>query len=443
MQERIRSIVREKHTKVVCRPTFATKPLLPRDDGVRSLFYTRTSDKGIGVKNVIAMPDDREFSLVLGGPLYQLYLRTKLMTSPLGLLFRRVVVISLICWGPLLVLSALEGQALRGVTIPFLLDAEVHVRLLAAIPLLIIAELIVHKRIAIVIRQFIERDIVASEHRARFDQIVASTMHLRNSIAIELALLLFCFGVGHWVWREQVALSGRTWYAVKSDGAMFLSKAGYWYAFVSLPIFRFLLFRWYFRICLWYLFLWRVRGLPLQLKLYHPDRAAGLGFLATSVSAFSLVLLAQTALISGAILDRIWYTGASLTAFKVEIAGVLVFLMLLVLLPLAFFVMHLGKARRVARRELGILSSKYVDRFRAKWIKHGAQGDESLLGTPDIQSLADLGNSFKTVTEIRLFPFGKQTVVELLGVLILPLLPLMLTVIPLKEVVSWIVKVVF
>jgi hypothetical protein len=268
-------------------------------------------------------------------------------------------------------------------------------------------------------------------------------MHLRNSIAIEVALLLFCFGVGHWVWKGQFALLVPTWYAVKSHGAIVLSKAGYWYAFVSLPIFRFLLFRWYFRIFLWYLFLWRVRGLPLQLNLYHPDRAAGLGFLTGSVSAFSPVLLAQTALVSGAIADRIWYTGANLTAFKVEIAGALAFLMLLVLLPLAFFVMHLRNARRVAKREFGILSSKYVDRFRAKWIKHDAEEGEPLLGTPDIQSLADLGNSFTTVSEIRLFPFGKQTVLRLLGVLILPLLPLMLSIIPLKEVVSWIVKLVF
>lgn len=268
-------------------------------------------------------------------------------------------------------------------------------------------------------------------------------MRLRNSTAIEVALLVFCFGVGHWVWKGQVALSVPTWYSVKSDGATVLSKAGYWYAFVSLPIFRFLLFRWYFRIFLWYKFLWQVSGLPLQLNFYHPDRAAGLGFLAASVSAFSPVLLAQTSLISGVIADRIWHAGANLNAFKVEIVGALAFLMLLVLAPLAFFVMHLDKAHRVAKRELGILSSKYVDCFRAKWIKHDTGEDEPLLGTPDIQSLADLGNSFKTVSEIRPFPFGKQTVARLLGVLILPLLPLMLTIIPLKEIVNWGVKLVF
>lgn len=393
---------------------------------------------------VVPWPDaDHEFSLVLGGPLYQLYLRTRLSTPPLGLLRRRALIIPLICWVPLLILAALAGQAFGRVSLPFLLDVEVHARFLVAVPLLIVAELLVHRRLVIVIRQFIERDMIAPENRSRFNQIIASTMRLRDSVLFEVVLLVFCFTVAHWIWREQFALAGTTWYAVRSDGRMSLSRAGYWYAFISLPIFRFLLFRWYFRIFLWYQFLWRVRGLPLQLNLFHPDHAAGLGFLASSVSAFSPVLLAQTTLFAGAIADRILQTGAKLVDFKLEIAGALVFLMLVVLAPLGFFAVHLERAHRMARREFGILSSKYVDGFRDKWIQHQTENTEPLLGTPDLQSLADLGNSFKTVTEIRLVPFGKEVLIRLVGILILPLLPLILTVIPLKEIVNWIVKLVF
>jgi hypothetical protein len=435
---------------------------LARESGVpagpgRSLSFLRRGDgqvrdcsqKGSSVtphesKNVLTWPqDEEEFSLVLGGPLYQLYLRTKLSTPPLGLLRRRVLIIPLICWAPLLILAVIAGQALGGVSVPFLLDVEVHARFLVAVPLLIIAELIVHQRLVIVVRQFIERDIIAAEHRARFEKVLASTMRLRNSVLFEAVLLVFCFTVAHWIWRERFALTVSTWYAAKVSGEMSLSKAGYWYAFVSLPIFRFLLFRWYFRIFLWYQFLWRVRGLPLQLNLYHPDRAAGLGFLAGSISAFSPVLLAQTTLISAAMADRIWHTGARLTDFKVEIAGALLFLMLVVLVPLTFFAAQLERAHRAAKREFGILSSKYVDSFRNKWVQHQADNSEPLIGTPDLQSLADLGNSFKTVTEGGLFPFSKGALTRLLGTLVLPLLPLILTVIPLKEVVSWIVKLLF
>jgi len=411
---------------------------------MRNLFHPGVSETRTGAKDVITWPDaEREFSLVLGGPLYQLYLRTGLSTPPLGLLRRRALIIPLICWLPLLILSAMAGQAFGRVSLPFLLDVEVHARFLVAVPLLIVAELLVHRRMVVVVRQFIERDIIAADNRTRFDQIIASTMRLRNSVLFEVVLLVFCFTVAHWIWRGQFAVAGATWYGLKSGGMLSLSKAGYWYAFISLPIFRFLLFRWYFRIFLWYLFLWRVRGLPLHLNLFHPDRAAGLGFLAVSISAFSPVLLAQTTLFSGALADRILHTGARLVDFKLEIAGAILFLMLVVLAPLAFFVVHLARAHRVARREFGTLSSKYVDGFRDKWIQHKTESTEPLLGTPDIQSLADLANSYKTVTEIRLLPFGKEALTRLVGVLILPILPLILTVIPLKEIVSWVFKLAF
>ena len=394
--------------------------------------------------DVLHWPDaDHKFSLVLGGPLYQLYLRTRLSTPRLGLVRRRALIIPLICWAPLLILAAVAGQAMGRVSLPFLLDVEVHARFLVAVPLLIIAELLVHQRMVVVVRQFIERDMIAPDNRTRFDQIIASTMRMRNSMLVEVLLLVFCFTVAHWIWREQFALTGATWYAVRSDGMMSLSRAGYWYAFVSLPIFRFLLFRWYFRIFLWYQFLWRVRRLPLQLNLFHPDHAAGLGFLAGSIPALSPVLLAQTTLISGTIADRILHAGARLVDFRAEIAGAIVFLMLVPLAPLAFFAVQLERAHRKARREFGILSSKYVDDFRDKWTRHKTDSTEPLLGTPDLQSLADLGNSFKTITEIGLFPFDKQALIRLLGVLILPFLPLILTVIPLKEIVSWVVKLAF
>src|SRR4051794_12383825 len=108
------------------------------------------------------------FSLTLGGPLYQLYLRTRLAREPLELLVRRATVIPLICWFPLLLLSLATGCALGGVPVPFLLDLEVHTRLLAGLPLLIVGELIVHQRINVIVRQFLDRKIVVQQDRTQF-----------------------------------------------------------------------------------------------------------------------------------------------------------------------------------------------------------------------------------------------------------------------------------
>ena len=99
---------------------------------------------------------------MLGGPLYQLLRRTRLSDDALTLVHRRILVGVLITWLPLLLLSALEGRAWWGsVTVPFLLNAEVHARFLLALPLLILAELVVHLRMRRLVAQFLARDLVA------------------------------------------------------------------------------------------------------------------------------------------------------------------------------------------------------------------------------------------------------------------------------------------
>ena len=89
--------------------------------------------------------DSSEFSLILGGSLYQLWRRTHLSGDTLELLHRRVIVLTLLAWVPLLVLSVAEGHAWGGsVQLPFLYDVELHARLLIALSLLIAGELFVY-----------------------------------------------------------------------------------------------------------------------------------------------------------------------------------------------------------------------------------------------------------------------------------------------------------
>src|SRR6478672_10271135 len=87
-----------------------------------------------------------DFSLVLGGPLYQLMLRSGLIKPPFGQLSARIGVITAVAWLPLVVMTLASGHLAGGVQVPFLHDIEVQVRLLVALPLLILAELIVYIR---------------------------------------------------------------------------------------------------------------------------------------------------------------------------------------------------------------------------------------------------------------------------------------------------------
>src|SRR5437868_4291093 len=100
------------------------------------------------------------FPLMLGGPLYQLYLHTGLLKAPLNLCKRRIIIVTLISWLPLLLLASLGGTALNGVKVPFIFDIDVHVRLLVSLGLFIGAEVIAQQCMQIVVNQFIEREII-------------------------------------------------------------------------------------------------------------------------------------------------------------------------------------------------------------------------------------------------------------------------------------------
>jgi hypothetical protein len=385
-----------------------------------------------------------DFSVVLGGPLYQLVRRAHLSGETLDLLQRRIVVISLLAWLPLLVLSALSGQAWgRAVAVPFLLDVEVHARFLLTLPLLIVAELVVHRRMRPVISQFLERGLIAPASRVRFDAAVAAAQRLRNSVLAEALLVVLVYAVGLFLWPHYGALNVATWYAVPTAGGRQLSPAGWWFVYVSLPLFQFILVRWYFRMFVWTRFLWQVAGCRLSLVPTHPDGVGGLGFLSGTVVAFAPLLAAHGTLLAAAIAARIFFAGAALPQFKVELIVVVAFLLLLVLGPLLLFTPHLAEARRIGLREYGALAQRYVREFDDKWLRGGAAPGEPLVGTADIQSLADLGNSFDLVRSMRLVPFTRNTVLELAVITLVPVTPLLLTMVSLEELLKRLLQVVF
>ena len=126
-------------------------------------------------------------------------------------------------------------------------------------------------------------------------------MRMRNSLVIEIALIILVWTAGQWIRSNAVAFSTPSWYAIPHDTGWRMTPAGYWASFMSIPIFQFLLLRWYVRLFIWYGFLWRVSKLTLRLTSTHPDRMGGLSFLGKTTYAFAPILVAQGALLSGVI----------------------------------------------------------------------------------------------------------------------------------------------
>jgi hypothetical protein len=383
-----------------------------------------------------------DFSLVLGGPIFQFFRKSHLAGDGLQLLHRRLLVITFLAWIPLLILAAVNPSVGEAGRLAFFHDVEVHTRFLLALPILLTAELIVHSRLRPVVRRFVERGIVLPNDLPRFHNAVNSAVRLRDSVAVELGILLFLYPLSLWLWNERPSIVSSTWYGTPGS-SWHLTAAGFWYVFVSIPILRFILFRWYLRIFIWFRFLWQVSRIDLHLIPTHPDRAAGLAFLGKSAYAFGPILFAQGAMLAGVVAERVLYRGQSLISFKVQIAGFVVFFVLAILGPLLMFTPRLAQAKRKGLADYGLLAQRYVENFEQKWVAGDPSHSEDLLGTSDIQSLADLGNGYAMVRDMRPIPFWLEDVSRLAAATAAPLVPLLLTIFSPEELITRVMKIVF
>jgi hypothetical protein len=252
---------------------------------------------------------------------------------------------------------------------------------------------------------------------------------------------MFVLTAGILWWRGILAIQADTWYASPTGSGRVLTPAGYWYQFVSMPIIQFIGLRWYFRLFIWARMLWQVSRLDLNLVPSHPDRCCGLGFLGGIAALLGPFLIAHSVLLSGFLADRIVYQGGRLPDYVAEIVVVALLMYILVLGPTCVFTPRLLRRRREGLSAYGVLASEYVIGFQNKWIEGRRPSDEPLVGSSDIQSLADLANSFEIVEHIRPFPFGRSAVIAVAVNVALPILPLSLTMFSFQELVTRLVKV--
>jgi len=148
-------------------------------------------------------------------------------------------------------------------------------------------------------------------------------------------------------------------------------------------------------------------------------------------------------MLAGLIASRVLYGGGNLLSFKKEAAGLIGFFLIAILGPLTIFTPLLAQAKRKGLADYGLLACRYVEGFEAKWVLGGASQHDELLGTGDIQSLADLGNSYTFVREMRAVPFGLEDMTRLAAATAAPLLPLGLTIFSPEELVMRLIKIIF
>lgn len=375
-------------------------------------------------------PED--FSL-LGGPLHRLGCRVGLVrggtnTVALGL------ALGVGSWVILVLLALVEGFTGKVFSLSVIGG---HVRLLLVIPLFFLCESLLDPRARVFVRVITDSQVVPETEVPRLNSEIKRIGRWKNSWLPDTLCLLAAVLMS--VGATRLPLLGTT--AVRDQNAV--AGAALWFWIVCLPLFRFLAFRWLWRILLWWYFLWRLARLQLNLVPTHPDGAAGLGYLDVVHAEFGTLIFAISAGVAASFAEDVIAGSLSFTTLYPALVLILAFNAVMFLGPLCIFTPKLWQCRVKGLDTYMDFASRYVIAFEKKWLGKGSAQRHDLLGTNDVQSLADLTLSLNVVTNMRLTPATRRLVLIVAMAATVPMLPLLLLQYPVTELADRLLKVVF
>ena len=208
---------------------------------------------------------------------------------------------------------------------------------------------------------------------------------------------------------------------------------------MSRPIFGALLAAWLWRLALTFLLLKRIAGLDLSIVPTHPDGAGGLGFVKDLPKAFSLLAFATSAVVASRLAHDVVYHGVAVQSLKAVLSGFVALVVVLCIAPLLALAGPLAAAKRRALLEYGALVGRHGRLVRQRWILGEAPSDDALLQAPEIGPVADTLPLYEAVRRMRPVPIGKSTLLAVAVPTLIPILVLLSTQVPIKEVLKKIV----
>ncbi|MGA3211120.1 MAG: hypothetical protein ABSD20_07410 [Terriglobales bacterium] len=388
----------------------------------------------------LSLPEIEDFSLVIGGPFYKLLLRLGLGLRTLPNIQRRAVAVMLITWVPLAGLALAQGVAFgKQVQIPLFYDLAVYGRFLICVPLWFIAEAFIDPSLNAAVQSFVKSGLVRKAEMPDFLLALEQTARLRDAVLPEVLLAVLACAPTFLLFEHAEWLSGSvsTW---RSTPAHAFSWAGWWFAAVSTPIARFIMYRWLWRFLLWAALLRKLSRINLHLLPTHPDYVGGLGFLPAAQERFAMLFTGLGAVLAGHIANEVLYEGQRLADSKVPIYAYIAISVVVVMAPLLVFTPALYHLRRTGLVEYGRLANRYMAEFDEKWIHGRVPEGEPLLGTNDVQSQADLGASYSVIRGMHLTPISKADLFRVALAVALPMVPLVFIATPVDKIVQALLK---
>jgi hypothetical protein len=385
-------------------------------------------------------PEKLDFTLVRGGAILRL---ERLLGRGVFRPQTRAALGVAVTVVPLVALAAAQGVLFgTRVSLPLVYDWTIYVRFLFALPMLLLAEEIIDLRISMVVRYLRTSGLLRDDAKRGFEAAIRELERSRDSLFPEIVMLGGAVALAWFSTRYVLGPSVTCWQVLTPGDESSVTWAGRWLDLVSLPLLQFLVYRWLWRIGLWSRLLLRASRLDLVLIPTHPDRAGGLGYLGEAHTVFGVMLAPVSAIMASRALQSVQFGTASLPSLKGALVGWGILALVITLGPLMVFVPKLLATRRLGWDDYGTLAVEYTHDFDEKWLRRARPSEADLLGTADIQSLADLSNSFAIIDAMRIIPPSLRNALSLLLSALLPIVPMLAVVMPVEDILKQIAQLV-
>jgi hypothetical protein len=372
-----------------------------------------------------------------GGPPTRLQLWLGLMRVDRPRMVLRIGLTVLLCWLPLLALSALRVRRDgHGVLTSFLMDFSVHARFLFAAPLLVVAEGWCMPWLTQIAWRFVSSGLVAEADYAGFDAAVKSTRRLMESRVVEFLFLVSSYLIVIALLTTRPLRQVAPWFGSTVDGHHGVSAAGWWAIWVSVPVLLILTLGWGWRLALWTRFLVLMNRLPLRLIAAHPDGAAGLQFVSVSLRAFAPLGFVIGVLVCGPMLNLALQQSLDASHYKLTIGVTVVAVLLIFTLPLLVFMPRLSSLRRRGSVMYGTLAGSMGRQFERKWFDPTLPIEADTLEKPDFSSTTDLYSIAANAYGMRAVPMVLVDIIPLAVATVVPFIPVAALAVPVDVILD-------
>jgi hypothetical protein len=345
---------------------------------------------------------------------------------------KKAIILGLFCWIPYVLVLIFRLQDPTAIQAAMAILVPVHVRFLFALPILVASEWFVDRRIPIAIKHLLSTHFMPIEDQKKGINLIKKTRQTLDLTSIDGVIII---GV--------IALAISKLYRLFFGGRPYFQEE-VWLICIALPIFQILLLRWLVRTVVWTKLLFHISRLRIHILPTHADGMGGLAFLNWVQSSFAWISLSLASVL---VADHwsnwgvSWQPGAgldpeNLTVLIKNLGTLLLPSLILFLGPLLFFSPLLFLQKGIRLMDLSMFSDRCSTDFETQWVAEAEKNNDQPALTPEISEIADLMTVFNVSRRMPLILIDKKTFITFIIASLVPILPLLLTIIPITAFIE-------